>query len=123
MTILMGFFCFNAFAQVSPGVNNHSFQYLTGVLTPTSTVTNIAPAWNAEAPPKYYTMAITATTASAFQIRLEGSVDQLSWQTLSNASAIGTASVTTPTPSLYFRMRATLIPANTSITGTAIGVW
>lgn len=117
-------FSLQAQAQVSPGVNNHSFQYLTGVLTASSpTTVPSAPAWNAMAPPKQYSMS-AATTATGWQVELEGSLDNSNWSRIAiTTSATGMVSNVNPIPALYFRMRASTISANTSVTATAIGVW
>ncbi len=119
-----GYLCPNSHAQISPGSQSHSFQYLTGVLTTSQmAISPTAGTWNAVAPPKYFSMAVT-TTASGFQVRLEGSLDNSNWSTIAvTNSAIGMIPNVVPIPSLYFRIRAATIAANTSVTATAIGVW
>lgn len=113
-----------AHAQTVPPYQRNNYQYLTGTLTP-SQLTSIytVNAINAENPPKYFTLAVT-TTATGFLIRLEGSLDNSNWYDLAvTNNAIGAQTNTVPRPSLYFRMRADSIAANTTVTGTAIGVW
>lgn len=119
--------CFNkAHAQVvtNPGLNSRSFQYLTGVLSGSQlAISPTAGTWNAEAPPKYFSLGVT-TQATGFQVRLEGSLDNSNWSLISvTSSAIGMVSNPNPIPTLYYRIRAATLSANTSVTATAIGVW
>lgn len=115
-------------AQVSSGLangyNNNSFQYLTAVLTPASpTMAVPTNAWNAKGLPKFYSVAFTTTAAGA-TVAIEGSVNQLTWQSLASTSSIGTmGSNTNPIPALYLRLRASTIGANTAVTATAIATW
>lgn len=105
------------------GVANRNFQYLTGVLTATyPTTLPSAPAWNAEAPPKWYTISVT-TTAAGFSVALEGSLDNVNWTNIATATGFSQVSNTVPLPSIYFRMRQTSLGSNTAVTATAIGVW
>lgn len=122
---LMIFFVSKANAQVSPGANSRSFQYVTGVLTSTNrSVSPTAGMWNMEAPPKYYTLAVTTTASSSYVVRLEGSLDNSSWANiLITNTVIGMASNPLPIPALYLRLRATTVAAGASVTATAIGVW
>ncbi len=110
-------------AQVSPGFQSNSFQYLAGVLTPSQAATTRAvTAWNSEFPPKFYSMSVT-TTASGFVVALQGSLDGSNWSQIAvTSSAAGVVSNVAPIPALYLRMIAQTIAANTAITATAIGV-
>lgn len=113
--------------QLSPGMNSHSFTYLNSALTsanPTSSI--IANAVNAEGIPKYFSMSVVGT-ASPFQVKLEGSLDAAGlsgWTQLgSTTSATGVFSTVAPEPMLYLRLRANVIPANATLTATAVGTW
>lgn len=114
----------NVSAQ-TPGAKYQSsnFQYMTGVLTSSSTTSNVINAWNSENLPKYFSLAITATAAPAI-VALECSLDNSSWTQIGVTNTpIGMVSVSTPTPCIYARMRAKAIGATVSVTSTAVGVW
>jgi hypothetical protein len=119
--------CFSRaiFAQSNAGVGyqSHSFQYVTGVLSTSNTTTQVANTWNSEVPPKYYALSVT-TTASNWQVNLEGSLDKINWSVLAiTSTALGVSYVTNASPSLYFRAHAiTINSSNDNITATAIGV-
>lgn len=107
----------------SPGYQSHSFQYVTGVLTSSNLTSNVANAFNSITPPKYYSLAV-ATTGAGFLVKLEGSLDNQNWQQLASTNtASGITSVSVPAPMLYIRLRGNPIPANVSVTATAIGEW
>lgn len=125
---VIGFFISGANAQqLSPGMNSRSFTYLNSTLTsasPTSSI--IANAVNAQGIPKFYSMSVVGT-ASPFQVKLEGSLDAnglSGWTQIgSTTSATGIYSTTTASPMLYLRLRANVIPANATLTATAVGTW
>lgn len=121
-----------AMCQGIPGQNSRNFQYLSyalvdGITSGGITVTPTVSAWNSVNVPKWYALAVTSTATGAFQVQLEGSVDQLRWKQLAvtnTASAqAGMAVNTAAIPSLYFRMRAPIMPNGGTITATAIGSW
>lgn len=102
---------------------SHDFQYLTGVLTSSQPTTSpVANAWNSVAPPQHYSMNVT-TTASGFNVYLEGSLDNSNWSQISvTNSAIGVISNVNPMPMLYFRMRQSGLSSGAAVTATAVGV-
>lgn len=109
-------------AQLSPGFQSHGFQYLSGVLTTSQLTTErTANGFNGIMPPKYFSMGVT-TTATGWVVALEGSLDNANWSTIAVTNSVfGVVSSILPKPMLYFRMRASTLSANTSVTATAIG--
>lgn len=123
--IAICFFCARgAHAQLSPGYNSYSFQYLNGVLTSTNTITSRSiNAFNAMNIPKYYSMSVT-TAATGFTVLLEGSLDNANWtQLASTTSGIGVVTTVNPAPMLYIRMRAPNLSSTQQVTATAVGSW
>lgn len=112
-----------AFAQTSPGYSNRAFQYLTSVLTSSSSVSGTTQAWNAVTLPRFYSLSVSGNT-SGFQVYLEGSLDGNNWSVISATTTVsGMTSNINPVPAIYLRLRAQNIPANTQITATSVGVW
>lgn len=108
-----------------PGQQSSNFQYLSYPLVGGSVTSSpTMGAFNALSPPKYFSLSVTNTSASAFQVVLEGSVNNVSWRQIAvTNSALGAVSNTVPMPSLYLRLRATTLSNNVTITPTALGVW
>lgn len=120
-------FCLSrvASAQSTPGARfqSHSFQYLSLPLAQaTMAQAQTATAWNAELPPKYFSMGVAATTANPFRVDLEGSLDNANWSIISTTNtATGIVSSILPKPMLYFRFNAKTLSSTDTITATAIG--
>lgn len=124
--VSVGMFLFfqNAHAQnAGARFNTNKYLYLNGVLSSSNPVSSVAPAWNSDRLPKWYSLDVTATAAS-FNVLLEGSLDQQSWVTIATAISSGViVSNINPVPVLYLRMRETSISGNEMVTATAIGTW
>lgn len=113
--------CFLATAHAQ--YQTHSFQYLTSTLTTASPTGSSVSAFNSVDPPKWYSLYVT-TAATGYVVKLEGSLDNVTFSDIAiTNTGLGMISNVDPKPALYFRVRASTIPANTTITATAIGTW